>query len=199
MINRSKVEDLRTMARVKRIKNIEVDYFVDFKLAIPRDLYKILRDLSAVRKVPITRLICFAIDKEIDSDDMFDYPTPDPLNEFIEDAYTNEAGTIFRMLKFFKGGLSRDQLMLFRRGMGMDKETVMLAVRELLKSKMVHEVPIGRNYTNFEYPPEYKVLRMVEEIKDDKKAFSEQKRYEMLKRELELSQKKLDKYKGVPE
>lgn len=154
------------------------------KVYIPISLYTALKARSDKSGMPVSRLVCYAIDNELTNNpDPFSYPCPEPTNTFVEAAYTEEGGKIFRFLKKF-GPHGVDQLMMARRELGiLDKLTFMLGLREILmRNTLVRKV--YPSWTKYKYPPNYTVVATVES--------SDEKRIEKMKR----LQQELDQLKG---
>jgi hypothetical protein len=147
--------------------------------------YDLIKQKSDKVGLPMGKLIAYAIDKELDRENAFNYPCEMPKNEFIEGAYTDEASKIYRYLKR-TAPQSIDELMLNRRDIGIEsKETMMLAIRELMANEyLVRPVyPMWRS-KKFPYSKEFKVLMPIEST-DEKKA----KRLAKLKEEIEFLEK----------
>jgi hypothetical protein len=129
---------------------------------VSKSTYLFLRELSIQTSLPVSKLISFAIDNEMDAKIPFNYPCLEPTNEFIEGAYQAEALKISDYLKNFEGGADIETIMMHRRDIGIpDKNTLMLAVREMLKTGIFEyaDPPYRQHY---QYPPGHKFLRIIE-------------------------------------
>lgn len=140
----------------------------EMSLYLPLSLYNEVKAISDNRKIPISRLINYAIDKELaEGADAFEYECPMPTHLFVEDAYSAESSKIYVFLRK-TGPQSIDQLVLARRDIGIiDKELLMLGIRELLQSKVVEE--IYPKWMTFKFPAGYRVIA-IREASEDKKA-----------------------------
>lgn len=137
------------------------------KVYVPMSLYNILKAKSMEYELPIRRLIAYAIDNEITSSgDSFDYPCPWSENVFVDGAYAIEAGKVLAYLDKF-GAKSVDQLIMARRDIGvLEKDVMMLAIRELLaKTSLVEKV--RPKFKPMEYPRDYFLIKP--KTKDNKK------------------------------
>jgi hypothetical protein len=125
---------------------------------VPRSLYEILEKKAHATGMPVNRFALYCVDNELSRSELIEYSCEMPTNVFVESAYQNEAGKIYRYLEKF-GDMGIDELLLWRRDIGIpDKETVLLAIRELLTKTTIIECiyPNWRRY--FRFPKSYKVL-----------------------------------------
>ncbi len=155
---------------VKPPRDRETDLFVEVKSYIPRSLHNLLKYKSEVMNLPVSRLICMAVDNELDQDPAFHYPTPMPTAEYVEGAYAEEAGLIMRYLEKIQEvsqGTGVDMLMLARRDIGIaSRDVFMRAFRELLEVQIIEEFkPINPTFKN--YSDEYRFVRIkpIEQVK----------------------------------
>lgn len=133
--------------------------FNERTLYVPVSLDSMLKALSEKHELPISRLICIAIDNELDVDVPFNYPCFQPESPYVEFAYAEEAGKILKFLEKFPTGTGRDMLMLCRRDIGIDSRAeFMLGYRELLEKKMIEEFRPLR--TKFRYGRNYMYTRI---------------------------------------
>lgn len=154
------------------------------KVYMPTCLYEILKAKADKMEMPVSRLICYAVDNEIaEGEEAFSYPCEMPQTVFVEDAYANEAGRVFRHIKQF-GAKSIDQLMLERRQIKVpDKGTLMLAIREIMTKTNILEY-VEMTWGKFKFPRGYKVLTTKASV-DERK----QKKITDLKKQIEFLQK----------
>lgn len=124
------------------IKNIKQKYQAENQWAktvvfTDKKVMEQLKKLSIEKNVPVSRLIAIALDNEMESPNPFNYPVELPTSEYIPYGYVDEAGKILTFLMSLPAGTGLDSLMLCRREIGInDKETFMLAVRELLEKDL---------------------------------------------------------------
>jgi len=149
---------------------------------MPESLFQMLDEKRRENKLPMSRLVCYAIDNELDAPSPFSYLCQYPLNEYMQYAYAKEATLIAQWLAKCPSGMPRDQLMLCRRDMGIvDKENFMLAYRELLESKMVGEIDPPKKNKFKKYPDGYKYI-MLRKPEDDSKNARMKKKRDTIKR-----------------
>lgn len=130
------------------------------KAYLPKSIQEELQKRSDALGLPMSRLIAIALDNELDSPVPFTYVCALPASVFIPMAYVEEASKIATFLMKFPTGVGRDQLVLFRRDMGIpNKETFMLAYRELLENGVIEEVNPPKK-VKFDYPKGYKYTRL---------------------------------------
>ena len=119
-------------------KKREDDPFVSVTAYIPKSLSLRLSMLSKEIGLPMSRLIGFAIDNELDTEKPFNYDCSLPTDDYVEYQYAGEAGKIINFLNLIPSGASIDMLMLCRRDIGIpDKFTFLRAMRELIEKDMV--------------------------------------------------------------
>jgi hypothetical protein len=133
---------------------------------LPRWQYTQILHKADKTKLPIGRLIGWAVDNELEKGkeaflDLWGWPE----TEYIEGAYVEEARKILNYLNKF-GSQSIDQLVLQRRDIGIaNKDSTLLGIRELLERKVLVElVDVKRKFGE----ADYKVIR-VKETLDEKK------------------------------
>lgn len=143
----------------------------EVKVYIPKSLYDSLRTKSEQTKLPMSRLVAFAIDKELDQGDKaFSYDVEMPKTVYIEGAYIEEGGKIYRYLVKNGTPLSIDQLVLARREIGiLNKTTLLLGIRELIKRTTLVELIAPLNY-KFRFADNYRLIavKTTEEEKNKK-------------------------------
>lgn len=162
--------------------------FQHVKLYMSKATYEMLRIRSNAKGIPISKLVQVAIDNELDAPAPFSFLCEMPTQTFIENAYIDEAQKLAKYLIKFPSGTGRDQLMLMRRDIGIpNKETFMLAYRELLEANVIEEVGVPKS-SKFKYPMGYKYARLKHV---DRSALVSRKRriFEKMRKELELEEK----------
>lgn len=139
-------------------------------MLVPQKSYQILKAKAEERGLPVSRLICYAIDNELAlGEAAFNYEIEMPKTIFIERAYVTEAGRLLRYIQKY-GAMSLDQILLARRDIGLaTKEVAMLAARELMtiESLVRYVYPSWVRY--FKFNKDYRVIAPVQSH-DDKKA-----------------------------
>lgn len=139
-------------------KRKEDDPFVEVKVYMPKSLHYILKARSNEVHMPISKLICIALDNELDVSTPFLYPTELPDSPYVPDAYVDEAGKIYEFLKNIPYGIARDHLLLCRRDMSIQtRDVLLLAYRELLKTELIEE--FYPENASFRYPLNYRYTR----------------------------------------
>jgi hypothetical protein len=139
-------------------KRKEDDPFVEVKVYMPKSLHYILKAKSNEAHIPISKLICIALDNELDVPVPFLYPTELPASPYVQDAYIDEAGKIYDFLKKIPYGIARDHLLLCRRDMSVQtREVLLLAYRELLETDLIEE--FYPEDASFRYPLNYRYTR----------------------------------------
>jgi hypothetical protein len=146
----------------------EDDPFEQVTIYMPKNLAYIIKSKSAELQLPASRLMCIALDNELDTPNPFYYPSEFPDKPFVQYAYAEEAGRIVDYLKKFPSGTGRDTLLLARRDMGIaNRSTLLLALRELMETGIVEE--FKPRVTKFQHGPDYRYLRLTEMKKPQKK------------------------------
>jgi hypothetical protein len=136
------------------------EYLKDIKIFCPVSIYEKLRAKSRDTGIPISHLVIFAIDNELDAPNPFYYPANQPTTSFIQDAYADEAQRIAVFLRKNPGGMSREMLLAHRRTVGIpNKETFLYALRELYEAGVIEEYK-PKDMTNFKYPDDARYLRL---------------------------------------
>jgi len=131
-----------------------------WKVWCPKSLDTKLKEISKRTGIPVSHLVMIAVDNELDAPAPFAYPCELPSSVYIEGAYMDEAQRIATFLTKFKKGIDRKTMMYFRRDVGIDnRETLMLAIRELMEVGVLIEVPppVGHR---FRYSEGHKFLRL---------------------------------------
>lgn len=159
-----------------------------FKLYLPRTIAGKIRKESDRTGIPMSRLICIAVDNEVSNERAFYYPTEKPGSVYIENAYAAEASKVFDFMKYFKRGTGVDTLMLHRREMDIETPvTLMLAVRELLEQQMLFEIEPPRG-SQYKAVKGYKYLMPLSKTEGEKK----DRLREQYRREMEELRQKLE-------
>lgn len=142
-------------------KNPDDDSFFQLSTFMPKNLAKLLQRVSDEKRIPLSRLIAFAVDNEAtETADPFRYDVELPKTPFVEYAYADEAGRLLQLIKRFSRGIGRDSLMLLRHEAEIEKrETFLYAYRELLEMKQIEEYR-PRN-TKFDHGPDYLYARWI--------------------------------------
>lgn len=125
--------------------------FFKISLSLPMSQYEELQRLSKERRLPMSRLVWYAIDNEMECAEPFNYLCEKPESTFVKHAYTAEAQKMSQFLfRYGEGGIDLPTMMILRRQMGIPSKTIfMLALRELLETKLAVESrvsPKGRFY-----------------------------------------------------
>jgi hypothetical protein len=142
----------RSWSKSKTEKKPEHDAFTMVKVYLPNDTVKLLKRRSEEDQIPVSRLIAIAVDNELDTVKPFQYPCDTPDVPYQEYLYAKEAKAIIDFLMKFPHGTSIDTLMLCRRDIGIaDRDTLMLALRELSAKKMIEEFAPSASVRNKVY------------------------------------------------
>lgn len=134
--------------------------FISVSATLTPKAMELLKRYSVKIGLPQSQLLAIALDNELTTDSPFTYPVEFPTTEYIEEAYTREAGQMERyLMKFGLFGLGRELLLMSRRDAGVDdKMTALLALRKLLIDDRIEEI-VPSNPTFKGYPKGYKYLR----------------------------------------
>lgn len=121
---------------------------------VPASIRKKIKEVSEKKLIPMSRLVLFAIDNELDQEEPFRYDIPEP-NVYVEYEYAIEAGRIIKFLENFKSGLSIDQIITMRREIGVqDKQKLINGLEELLNTGVA--IKIKPRATYFRHPDDYR-------------------------------------------
>lgn len=169
---------------------------IQVKCYVPTEFFDLLKVHSRRTGIPVPRLVAIALDNEISSGlEAFTYPIECPDIEFIESAYLKEAGKLLQIIQKYPKGVGREMLMLYRHSLGLDKDQIMLAVRELLMAGLIKDV----NPTWFKpgmQQEDYTVLRCVTvEEKENEGLTPQERRVQRLEKALEREREKARKQK----
>lgn len=173
-----------------RQKNDPNSPYKKIEVYVPKSIAEIIKKKAEEVNLPMSRLICFAIDNELDSTYPFNYLVQWPLNEYIEDAYAGEAQKIYQFMMKFPSGLGRDMLTLCRRDIGvLNKKDLMLGLRELVEKDLVEEAAPSK-HTTFTYSKDYKYYRL-KHLQRSELINKKREQLEKLKAEIEQEEAKL--------
>lgn len=112
---------------------VNVSSFVSFK---HRDA---LKSISQKREIPVSRLISFAIDNELQKENAFAFDTtlPESDGDF---KYANEAGKFMTFMNKLKSSQGLDILMILRYDIGIpDRDVFLGAFKECLDKNLIEE------------------------------------------------------------
>jgi hypothetical protein len=102
---------------------------------------------SLKTNIPLSRLICIAIDNELGREKPFEFDTTLPNEEIEDHAYADEGGRILKFLKMVQAGLSLDVLVLLRHDMGIpDKHIFLLTFGDLLRLGLVEKHAMSKTF-----------------------------------------------------
>lgn len=123
-----------------RLKGTENDALDHPAINICKTTHAKLKIIAEERLIPVSKLIAIAIDNELETERPFHFKTIIPEDPpYVEGEYMKEAVKIYNwMIRWFKGGLDVQQLLLCRRDIGIENvEAFLLGFRELIKKDMV--------------------------------------------------------------
>lgn len=152
---------------------------------VSKHFYHRLKTLAGERKISLVRLVSIAVDNEFQKEMPFEFDSDIPTEEYIEYAFANEAGRILTYMKSFRYGAGLDILLLLRHDMAVpDRDTFLLAFRELLEKQMVKAYkPIDKKY--IVYPEGYMhyKVRGTDTSKQARKKSTRYEQYQKMKKE----------------
>ncbi len=112
----------------------------DVRVYLSATTLKPMEELAVERGVSISRLFQIAVDNEFDQPEPFKYDISMPMTPYIERQFVEEGGKLLNFLARFGSGISMHLLVLCRRDFGIiDKQRVLLALREVMKMGLVEE------------------------------------------------------------
>lgn len=154
------------------------------RVYMPESINNILRSKSNRLGLPISRLICYAIDHELDrGEEAFMYDDELPKIEINDFDYAEEAGKISTYLNNYPNGLGIDSLIMARRDMKIEtREQVKLGIMELLKHKIIERVKPRKSSTFKKFKDDYRKYRLVDEKRKDKANQLEKEAQRLLER-----------------
>lgn len=149
----------------RKNKNNVSNPFVQQQVYLPKSTARLLKEHSRRLGLPLSRLICIAIDNELDCERPFNYPSPDVDGEaYVEYMYAHEAGRLMEFLATIPTGTGEDMLLIARRDFGLeDRRLVMLAIRELIMTGMAERVPPPPGNKFGFYNEDYEYVRLVKD------------------------------------
>ena len=143
-------------------RNPEDDSFQSVTVYLSKSVYNILKAESDRTSLPLSRLVAYAVDNELDANEPFRYDTALLDKPYAPDSYQNEAGKIYKFLEKIEKsavGIGRDLLMLARRDIGiMSKDEFLLGLRELYECEVIEEVKPS-NKTFKKYDESYRLIK----------------------------------------
>jgi len=97
---------------------------------------------SRKRKIPARRLISYAIEKELEREDAFEYVTELPESGMYDElTFADEGGKIFNWMMINRP-TSLDIMCLLREDIGIpNKDTLLAAIREMLDADVIETIP----------------------------------------------------------
>ena len=124
--------------------------------SVGKEMRAQLQDLNFNWRVPVSRLIYIALEKELESETPFTYVVeiPEKVNEAL---YISECRKLIDFLERAPKGLDLELIVLMRRDIGiLDKDKILAAMRVLLDAELVEEfkpapnrTPRPKGYTKF--------------------------------------------------
>lgn len=164
-------------------------HFTGIKIFLPKEQFLALREFAENDGLPISALISYAIDNELETAQPFLYDVSDPNTVFVENAYIGEANKIIEFLKDFPQGLGRDKLLLFRKTIGIpDKLQLMLGLREGIKAGMLIQTTRKQSFNRFNYSEGYHFIRLADDVPNHKALEREKRR--LVEKEERLARQK---------
>lgn len=134
---RSKIALSNKRVRDKRLTT-EDRLYRKIATLLPSALAQRVIDIARDTRIPISRLVAYAIDNELDCKPPFNYPITMPTTDYVPNLYNKEALAIFNFLKQYPKGQPMDSMILLRRNYGIEERyKVMEGIRELLYQEMV--------------------------------------------------------------
>lgn len=145
--------------------NSSVNPSIQLSIWTPTETYKLLTEMSDTLRVPVSRLILYAIDNELDQTKPFNYPLDwGSLPPFQEYQYAKEAANLLEFLSRLTYGLGVDHIIVMRRQYGIeDRQVAMMAYRELKMSGMIEEY--WPKSAKFLYAKNYRYARVVKDLR----------------------------------
>lgn len=149
---------------------------------------KKIMEIVFKKKIPITRLLAYALDQELEKEKPFEHFTYRlPNDEMVEYSHIDEATKILQYMKNVEG-LGIDQIISVRYDIGVpDIQSLLYGIRECVDKKMLEEYnPRVNVRQRTEYPKDYKFYRLTGTGPVNKrkirKEINDMKRYERLKK-----------------
>lgn len=160
---------------------------------IPQFTAQMLEKISAERKLPVGRLVAYAIDKEFDESFPFEYDLEMPKNSYIPGAYAEEAARIRTILMKFPRGVGLDVLCLFRQSVEIgSKSKFMEGYRELFMRGELQFQTLKRPPPHFQFADDYELIMLkAEPMRAPKKAMKKIEALSDANREMERENREL--------
>lgn len=145
--------------RRRKPKPLTDNLFRMINVYVPASVYIILAKASEEKEIPMSRLVAYALDNELDSPTPFNYPSDLPTDEYKEFMYAKEAGRVMKWMNSVPGGVNKESIMLCRRDFGIEtRREVLYALRELFEKDMIEEFRPNRRSRG--YTPTTKRIRI---------------------------------------
>lgn len=142
-----------------------VELFDQIRTYIPKSLMKVVEDIAAVRKMPVSRCVAIAIANEIETAKPFNYEVELPKKT--DATYTSKAAKIYQYLKLCGSGMDKRLLVIARNDMGIeDKDEFLKALKLLFDEEMITEIDHRPRWSSF---AERRVMVVDREPKKTKK------------------------------
>ncbi len=155
---------------------------------VSKAAYTALTESIKRTQMPMSRMIAIAFEHEMMREKPFELDLSFPDDEYIEYAYVQEAGKILDFIMSLNSGMGLDHLYLCRREIGVpDRDTFLLAFRELVKKKLIEPYKPAKNFAAQPYPDDYRFWRAATEkpLKAIKKKATEYETYQILKKKFQ--------------
>ena len=143
----------------------ESDMYTKVTMYMPKTIFEEVKALAEEKRLPVSKLLTFAADNELDQQQPFAYNDEWPQAPYIEDKFVEQASKVLKIIRKVPGGLSRDALLLLRREVGLSRIDVLEGLRELLEKNIVQEYKNPKS--KFKYGGEYFHYRIMP-IKEEK-------------------------------
>lgn len=128
------------MRKYKRPKRNHNNLYKSVSILLPASLIELLNKQSVKKRVPVSRLIGYAIDNELDCENPFTYNIDVSAKPYKEYLYAKEAGIILEHLRKMPTGSQRDVLILMRRDLGIEsREAFLGGLQELYAKKLIED------------------------------------------------------------
>lgn len=152
---------------------------------IGRKHFEQLLVLSRILKLPVSRLICIAVDNEFQKEEPFKLNLELNQDEYVEYAFADEAGKLMNFMKGLRNGMSLDLLYVLRKDIGIPDRTIFLqAFNECVKQGIIESYinPPSVKYNNSFETICYRLKSASPEARKKlRKKVSERETYERLK------------------
>lgn len=137
----------------------EQDPMVSITVFISKGTAEKIKEISMNKDIPVSRLIAYAVDNELDCVEPFSYDYSLPSIAYVENAYSDQAMKVYEYMKQFPKGIGLDTLLMGRRDAGLpDRLDFLMGYRELIMSKMIEEFyPLN---SKFKHAKDYRYSRV---------------------------------------